>query len=441
MSLLLAGCGTRVVIQPDQGDGGAVVADTGAPETAAPGAVGAPCKGDGDCTSKFCLSNGRCSKGCEVAGSCPKSWACVVVPGRGPMCDCDIRSTSEVACNAVDDDCNGLVDEGSPTCGGVCVDTNTDPKNCGGCAKACPGAGAPNAEPQCAGGACKLKCAAGFGDCDSNPANGCEADLASREHCGSCAYACKTGETCSAGMCTTVVPVDVTVLLGVTGSTQPMLNAALPALKDNLVTPLLALPGVAVGVSYTCEFPNSPYGSTGDRPFQGGVEPTTDASKLFASIDGYPKMGGGDASDGMIEALGTLSGRPVHPASQPLTCSAGRAAGGCWRAATRRVIVLFTDDTFHNGPLLLGPGLYAPYAGITPAPQDWPAVLGAMKANGMVLLVMNATTMGGDAYGQYKRMITELGQPATDIYPSATAAEATSAADAIVARVKALRGG
>jgi len=53
------------------------------------------------------------------------------------------------------------------------------------------------ATAQCKEGKCVVAaCTAGFGDCDGNPANGCEAELAKNaQHCGKC------GNSCGAGLC------------------------------------------------------------------------------------------------------------------------------------------------------------------------------------------------------------------------------------------------
>ncbi len=441
----LLGCASpvRVFVQ----EGPEVGVDSSPPDTTPPkaGEVGAPCFKDDECASKFCLPIGRCSRECSLPGTCPNStnWTCRVIAGRGPMCDCDELGLVDLACNGIDENCDGKIDDGSPKCGEECVDTNTSIKHCGGCDKPCPGAGTPNAEPQCAMGSCKLKCATGFDDCDGMPDTGCEGDLNSTTHCGMCGKACMTGESCVMGECKTILPVDVTILLGVTGSSHMYVDPAIPTLQTKLVAPLLAVPDVQVGVSYTSEFPTTPYGSVGDRPFQGGGEPATDGMKLNMLIASYPKLFGGDASDGMIEALGTLAGRPIHPTSLALTCSAGRAPGGCWRTGAKRVVVLFTDDIFHNGPNAVGPGLYDPYMGIAPAPQDWTGVLKAMTDNKIFLLFMStapAGTMGDQARAQYRRMLTDLGQPMTDLFMATPAAEVTTAADAVVARIKAIRG-
>jgi hypothetical protein len=442
---LLVGCANpvRVFVQEGPEVGPDTSADTFMPPT--PGDVGAVCTKDDQCLSKFCLPIGRCSKACSLPGACPNStnWTCRVIAGRGPMCDCDEISLVDLACNGIDENCDGRIDDGSPKCGDECVDTSVNLKHCGGCDKPCAGEGTPNATPVCSGGMCSLKCAMGFDDCDGMADTGCEGDLASALHCGKCGNACAMGESCVMGTCKVQKAVDVTILLGVTGSSRFYLDASIPNLQTKLAAPLLAIPDVQVGVSYTAEFPNTPYGQAGDRPFQGGGEPMTDGMKINGLISMYPNMMvGGDASDGMIEGLATLSGLPVHPASLALTCTAGRVAGGCWRPTARRVIVLFTDDIFHNGPNAVGPGLYDPYMMITPAPQDWTGVLKAMTDNKITLLFMASAPAGatGDAAkAQYRRMLTDLGQPVTDVYPASTAAESATSSDAIVARIKAIR--
>ena len=67
-------------------------------------------------------------------------------------------------CNGVDDDCDGVIDNG--------FNLNTDVNNCGMCGHQCLFA---NAAAMCANGQCQLgACAFGYGDADHDPANGCE---------------------------------------------------------------------------------------------------------------------------------------------------------------------------------------------------------------------------------------------------------------------------
>lgn len=95
----------------------------------------------------------------------------------------------------------GVCPAGRVLCGGACVDVRGDASNCGGCGIVC--TAGPNGTPACSAGMCALTCAIGFGDCDHNVATGCEVDLGGDEtHCGTCSTECM-GATNAAAVCTT----------------------------------------------------------------------------------------------------------------------------------------------------------------------------------------------------------------------------------------------
>ncbi|MEZ4394868.1 MAG: hypothetical protein R3A48_27645, partial [Polyangiales bacterium] len=75
--------------------------------------------------------------------------------------------------------------------------------HCGRCGNVCPARA--NASPTCAAGQCGVSCNPGFGDCDRDPANGCEANLnLSLSACGACGRTCATPNAtpaCAAGSC------------------------------------------------------------------------------------------------------------------------------------------------------------------------------------------------------------------------------------------------
>lgn len=84
-------------------------------------------------------------------------------------------------------------------CGGSCMDTISDPDNCGGCGKIC--STYPNMNRTCSGGTCGYTCYKAsqrtYEDCNKNIADGCEANLASdRNNCGACGNVCASGKTC-----------------------------------------------------------------------------------------------------------------------------------------------------------------------------------------------------------------------------------------------------
>jgi len=87
----------------------------------------------------------------------------------------------------------------------ACETTLADsPSHCGTCGNACL---ATNGRPACVAGACQLaECNTGFRDCDGLQSTGCEVDIArSLAHCGSCGMRCAPANTdvarCEEGRC------------------------------------------------------------------------------------------------------------------------------------------------------------------------------------------------------------------------------------------------
>ncbi|MFN7134086.1 MAG: hypothetical protein ACK4N5_18555, partial [Myxococcales bacterium] len=87
----------------------------------------------------------------------------------------------------------GTPDAGCLTCGGVCIDADSDPKNCGGCGNDCTKLPNVNGKALCVKGACVLPpeaCVEGYAHCSSNVEDGCETRIDEPGHCGSCITTC-----------------------------------------------------------------------------------------------------------------------------------------------------------------------------------------------------------------------------------------------------------
>lgn len=101
-----------------------------------------------------------------------------------------------VACSAaidLDKLENGLCDEGSKDCNGVCVSTDSPSFGCG--EPQCNPCSRQNAIANCDGaGRCAISsCQGNFRDCDLNPENGCEVDIAhDPNNCRTCGAVCET---------------------------------------------------------------------------------------------------------------------------------------------------------------------------------------------------------------------------------------------------------
>ncbi len=145
---------------------------------------------------------GSCGRACAAGESCVSGTCTLVCPAGQTRCGsacrdlqrdgehcgaCDAACAAGQACRA--GRCELNCPTGQTACGSACRDLGTDEAHCGACDMAC--GTPPNATVTCAMGRCERTCAAGFADCDMSPANGCEADTrASVAHCGRCGSAC-----------------------------------------------------------------------------------------------------------------------------------------------------------------------------------------------------------------------------------------------------------
>jgi hypothetical protein len=87
---------------------------------------------------------------------------------------------------------------GATSCGGACVQTNSDERNCGRCGVKCTG------NDKCVTGECKCPESNTIKTCGGR----CVNTQQDRAHCGVCYRACAGFEVCSGGNCVGVSPVD-----------------------------------------------------------------------------------------------------------------------------------------------------------------------------------------------------------------------------------------
>ena len=104
----------------------------------------------GDCVLESCFEDfhdrdGELANGCEY--------------------HCELQGGGVEACNAVDDDCDGEIDED--------FDLGSDIRNCGDCGAVC--SAGPHARPICESGTCVHACDTGWYDNDGDASTGCEA--------------------------------------------------------------------------------------------------------------------------------------------------------------------------------------------------------------------------------------------------------------------------
>jgi hypothetical protein len=143
------------------------------------------------CKPQFHACTGKC-----VAKTDPAYCGAACMP-------CPVPAGGTATC--VNDTCGATCPAGTHLCGAKCAADN-DVTACGAACTACP-VPANASAPTCAAGACGFTCTAGHGNCDANPANGCEANLTNDPaNCGACAKACPAGNTCVNSVCTAPPP-------------------------------------------------------------------------------------------------------------------------------------------------------------------------------------------------------------------------------------------
>ena len=129
---------------------------------------------------------------------CLEGTAACSPDGSAVVCDDDQDDDVEL-CNMADDDCDGMMDEGFMLA--------SDPMNCGACGNVCV---ASMGTTSCMGGTCRPVCNAGAADCDGDPDNGCELT--------------NTNPTCVAGQIDVSINGDVADTDMVTGTTEDLFH-------------------------------------------------------------------------------------------------------------------------------------------------------------------------------------------------------------------------
>jgi hypothetical protein len=173
------------------------------------GACGNACAVSPENAASSCVS-GACEVRCDPGFlDCDGELGCEAALGDRASCgSCSVSCEGGAPLCAQDDGgftCVAACGEGTTECAGACVDLTSSPLRCGGCATRC--LAPANAIATCVASTCGFSCDDGFGDCDGDPANGCESSLRELAHCGSCGNPCaRDGAvvTCTRGMCETL---------------------------------------------------------------------------------------------------------------------------------------------------------------------------------------------------------------------------------------------
>jgi hypothetical protein len=240
---LLAGCGGVSGNSPsgstdggtDGSGGGNEASNTGGddagnmpPDQSAPACPGGELSCPAGCVLDDAKNCGRCGHDCTSLPNVSGAVACDTVDGvcsfppgsckpgtadcnGNPDDGCETDVTTGAHCGSCTTSCAGgglcsasvgmytCVSSCSPTqqaCGTSCVETMSDPNNCGQCGHACTTAIA-HAQESCVGGVCVIGCSNGYALCN----DACVDLTGDSGNCGGCGHLCPAGQTCASGVC------------------------------------------------------------------------------------------------------------------------------------------------------------------------------------------------------------------------------------------------
>jgi hypothetical protein len=181
---------------------------------------------------------------------------------------------------------------------------------------------------------------------------------------------------------------EVTLLIDQTGSMDGEINE----IRDGLVSEVIPAMQEAffgdlrLGIAGFGDFPRFPYGVETDQPFvryqpiTGDMDAIERATRRLMPDTFY----GNDEPEAQIPALHHLATNEGHPEFLPPSeCPPGTVGAACWGEAAR-VVLLFTDASFHNGPGDVWPYGYP----LVPRPPSYAQTVEALNEAGIRVIVL-----------------------------------------------------
>lgn len=209
---------------------------------------------------------------------------------------------------------------------------------------------------------------------------------------------------------------DVLFLVDVTRSMSDEIRQIQTSLREVIVPGLVAeIPDVSLSVAEFADFSRLPYGDELDEPFRIRQTSTTDIGAVQRGVGRLAERSGGDGPESHVEALWqSATGTGIPGELPPAMCPAGRVGYPCFRENGSRIILLFTDAEFHNGPG--GSQSYRPGA-ILPPPATYEQSVGALRTIGARVLGLYSGGARGEALRNLRSIAEDTGAVTPDGEP------------------------
>ncbi|MCS6799011.1 MAG: VWA domain-containing protein [Myxococcota bacterium] len=200
---------------------------------------------------------------------------------------------------------------------------------------------------------------------------------------------------------------DVLFLVDTTGSMNEEIEQIRRTIRDVLAPAMRAeIPDVHISVAQFDDFPVGPYGSGPDRPLILLQSSTSDLALVQRAVDRMMRHFGGDEPESQVEALYlTATGEGFGRWVPRALCPAGTVGYPCFRPRGARIILLFTDAPFHNGP----DGAFPYGFDVVPRPHTYDDAVVALRAIGARVLGLYSGPSGGEGWTHLQRVARDTG--------------------------------
>jgi hypothetical protein len=324
------------------------------------------------------MVNARLRLGIGLVGLLVTTGACDVVIGIPDrrLADHLECADGKCVCTAGFGDCDGDPGNG-------CEAPLIREANCGACGHDCQNG-------SCEAGTCQ--CSAGFEDCDGSPKNGCEARLADdAHHCGACGHDC-LGGACDAGLCQpfTLHGFSYPQAIAVSGGLLVLALCSSPVASPLVELPVAGGDPVAIATSADCGV---------FETISGGTVYWSNDAGIFASALAAPGMPTTFQTTTTARAVAATSTLLYWESFDSMTMkgSLSRAplAGGAVETLTSQKATSLRLDA-EQAYWGEATGLYAvPHTGTTPVKLAGVEVPGAIDVDATSLYVMEQGMTGG----------------------------------------------